>query len=395
MRAFLDLSAHISYLLVAQELNDSSIIDIIRQDVIRLEDESSIRSAVKYLLHAYGDKQRKLGPRAVIHPIRVTTMLLSVMNRPNTEDSEREKISTLHVLSALLHDKAEEIDRMSIDSDLRDELQGEFMAILGQIDNENEWLLGERIDLLTNPEDWAYSEYLGRLLDHVKEGKLDLLHVKLCDRLDSTLDVTVRLPKSEGLNFYRTIFDILFLKGRTPKDIANGEAHFTDPKQGALLLSQAFKNITFLSMIRQEKLGKKGITTVRLIDGLAVATMRVCLWVVYDIFSKHLTDPDRQREILLEVMDYSAKGYLNRVTAIEGANELDGTLLTNEVKNRADRQARMQDLYRNKELLSKTVIAFICICSAFLNDDEYSIEGITREGLNSIEDPTLVSDKID
>ena len=385
MKAFLDLSAQISYQLVSARLEERSILSMILRDNVTFENPSPLHAAIRYLYHAYGDKRRKIGPMALIHPIRMATMLVSCMTTPAPVNPDPSPPTMLHIMSALLHDKAEEIDQSDIDENIRAQLQHEFVDMLAKIDEDNQWYLGERIDLLTSQPDWTYPYYLGRLLDHA-EVMPDLLHVKLCDRLDSTLDVTIRLPKAENRNFFRNVYDLLFVPGLSEKMETDEQAHFSRPEQWALLLNQVFKNAIFLSMLRAEGLDRIDLTAKRLFDGLAVASMRVCMWVAHEVFAFFVTDPETQRRILLEIMDYCSSDKLTKVTGADHGHELDGTFMNYVLESRDDRNRRLNGLYEKKQTLIKTMIAFISIFSAFLNDNSFYIHGISRTGIRPVEE---------
>jgi len=100
------------------------------------------------------------------------------------------------------------------------------------------------------------------------------------------------------------------------------------------------------------------------------------------IFGYHCKSVDKQRSLLLETMKYCLGGGVVSVTESSEAHRLDGLFL--EQFDHLDRQVReqkLQQLYQDKELMTEAALAFIVIFMSFLNDPEYFVQGVSRDGI--------------
>ncbi len=106
LNEFLRLSSTLNYNLSAASLNRYNILSFLLDGKSLDSDEKTDREhkalameALKYLLKAYREKRRRLGPVAVIHPMRSAALLSAAMG----------KINLLDLLTQLFHDILEDI----------------------------------------------------------------------------------------------------------------------------------------------------------------------------------------------------------------------------------------------------------------------------------------------
>jgi len=369
---FLILSAEINYQLTAHELKVGALLALVLGPA-EAADPQALFDTVVCLHIGYGNQTRRIGPPAILHPLRTAAILARVMKRP----------TTLDLLCALLHDKEEDLVRQRLGDEDFDRLEHEFASMLRRIDADQRWYLGERLNLLRRRDDQRYSEYLGTILDNARRMP-DLLHVKLTDRLDNTLDIHLQTPGITRLNFYRTIFDILFLPDYPGVQLS--EYHYLPPDDElAILVSQMFKNANFMSLLRKEGLDRLDEPTSALFDALAIANIREAQWILLELFATALTDVQLQREILREVMDYSASGGTISVTPRERGHRLDGIFIENYggVSDQ-ERRVRILELLQDKEQIARITVAFIALFSSFLNDPGFYLHGIDRAGIRAV-----------
>jgi len=236
-----------------------------------------------------------------------------------------------------------------------------------------------RVEVLCRSEHDTYEEYLGRLLDHAYEMP-DVLHVKLADRLDNTFDIHLQHPGITNFNFYRAVFDVMFLPRFSGVDM--GRFHFMpDTDEGVMLLSQLFKDLIFLALIRKENLDTLDETTRKLFTGLAVAGIREAQWLALEMFNTCLTDVREQRALLEEVMLYCNSGGIEAVRTEGHRGQLDGILMGMfTAQKEGTRREMLTALFEDRERLARMVLTFIVVFASFINDPAYTIEGIDRTG---------------
>ena len=286
----------------------------------------------------------------------------------------------MHLLAGLLHDKQEDLTEDRVGHDRWQEMQDHYGRLLERLGSGRADELEKRIDVLTNQSE-TYEAYLGRLLDHAYDMP-DVLHVKMMDRLDNTFDIHLQHPGITNFNFYRAVFDILFLPNFSGVDM--GRFHFMpDTKEGVMLLSQLFKDLIFLTLIRKEKLDTLDETTRRLFIGLAVAGIREAQWLALEMFNTCITEVEEQRQLLEEVMRYCNSGGIQGVHEDSRGGQLDGILLNMfTAQKEGNRRRMLTELFDDRDRLARMVLTFIVVFASYINDPDYMIRGIGREGMS-------------
>ncbi|MBS1261885.1 MAG: hypothetical protein MAG453_01220 [Calditrichaeota bacterium] len=370
---FMNLSAEINYHLSAEVPREQALLALVAGPA-RLEFEEPLRLAMRIIRLGYADTRRKIGPLAVLHPLRTASLLARCMPHPDILD----------LLGAMLHDKHEDLPQEAVPEQNRDEFDRLFNLLLENIGAEHQWYLGERLALLTREPRMTYHEYLVRLLDQ-SDRMPDLLHVKLADRLDNTLDHHIHRPGVLRYNFYRNLFDLLFVSVYRGVNIR--QYHFLpEPEEGALLLAQLFKNALFLSLMRVLKRDRIDETSRRLFDAIAIASIREAQWLALELIASVGQDklPELRRRIV-ETMDYCYHGGATQVHEASVGPGVAGVFLERFTYALGeDRRNAMIELYRDKDYLATVIITFIATFSAFLNDSEFALEGIDREGVHAV-----------
>ena len=376
--AFLILSAEINYQLSASRIDRRALLSLILGKARPPGDVAVLKEVVEVIQLGYGRRRRRLGPVAVIHPLRTAAILVRSMRRP----------TMLDFLGALMHDLEEDIHEQAVGAERWKAFSRAYNNVLGRFDDEQRWFLRERIGLLTRQDDQTYNQYLGIILDHARRMP-DLLHVKVADRLDNTYDVSIARPGVTRYNFFRNVFDALFVPVFGGFDIE--EYHFLrGRREGVQILSNLFKNIIFLSLLRKDRLWTLDPVTHRLSDALAVASLRVTQWVALEVFASCLPDPADQRKLLLECMEYCHGDGIRSIKQPDqngddtaGINDmLDGVFLDRyPMGDRKKRKEQLEKLYDNKKLLARLAVVFTAVFASFLNDPTYTIEGIDRHGV--------------
>ncbi len=365
---FFRLSAALNYQLSASstELGRESILTTVLGDrAVTAEERALLADVVDYLVEAYGEKSRKTGPLAVLHPLRATALLARAAG----------PVTFLDLLAELLHDKLEDLP-----SDQRP-LEDRFQSLIKRVDPKSEWFLMERIDTLTRQPGDTYYRYIGRLLQRA-ERTPELVRVKLADRLDNTLDMRIDFRDPlEDTDVFVDLFQLLF-SSRRP-EFATGMPHPpTPPLHGARRLYELFKNVVALSLARLAPVAEQDSTARFLFDAIAVAGMREAERILLHVFSYHYQDPQAQRALLMETMEYCHAGGIEQVTRVTGNSRLDGLFLERfDAPTPAERAAKLQSLYEDKELMCAAAVAFIVIFLNFTTDPSYTVRGVTTEGL--------------
>ncbi|RYE86678.1 MAG: hypothetical protein EOO75_15420 [Myxococcales bacterium] len=288
-----------------------------------------------------------------------------------------EKPTLNDLLAALFHDKEEDLTESALGPERFNKMQHHFGRLREMVTPE----VRDRLDLdirwLSNHTE-SYSAYVGQIVDHARELP-ELLHVKLCDRIDNTFDVHLQHPGVSRYNFYRAVFDILFLPNF--RGVSMGKFHFMpDTREGVMLLSQLFKDTILLAMMRSHGVDRVDPTTERLFVGLAVAGIREAQWLALELFNTEYGSVSRQRELLLSVMNYCAEGGVESVRSPGAVTELDGVFVRFTSGTRADQKQMLVDLFEDRERLARMALAFIVVFASFINDRNYRLEGIDRTG---------------
>jgi hypothetical protein len=290
---------------------------------------------------------------------------------------------TLDLLGALLHDKEEDLTAEELGAAEWNRLQCEFARVLAKIDSDHRWFLGERIAFLRRQANQSYFEYVGQVLSKAAEMP-DLLRCKLVDRLDNTMDIAVQRPSSTQYDFFETAFGVLFIPGfqLRPEHAASAP----DNETCTLLISQLFKNVVLLSMLRQQHLDRADCTTELLFHGVAAAGRAQAEWAAVTLLSAAVSSADTRRQLLREIMDYCAAGGLAGVTRKDRGGLLDGSFLEYfaDPDDKA-RKAHLETLYGNKPLFIRLLVLFIGIFTSFSTEPTYFLRGIDRSGLHPVD----------
>jgi len=361
----LALGAAINYQVEARIPNRSAILALILDRPAPEPQRGILLQALEVILAGYGDDRRKVRGRSVVHPIRTAAIVARAMEEP----------STLHMLSALLHDRDE--DLRSPPEDRRERYLEACGRLGDMVSREEGWYLGERIAFLSRDDGQHYMAYLAGILDRAG-SMIDLLHTKCADRLDNTLDHGLQ-PGVAQLNWFRAVHDALFVPAWRGAELE--EYHrLPGAEQGAGILSMLFKNTIFLSLARGSEAARGDATTVRLLDALAVASIRVAGWIALATLASGDPPPSRHREFLLEVMEYVHGGGLDVRPRGEGS-DLDGVLLDYWQNDSDSRREVMRELYGDRRRLLKLCCLFVASFASFLNDPLYSVTGIDAASL--------------
>jgi hypothetical protein len=367
----LTLSATINWHLSARKIDLKALLRVILGPA-KVTDPSPLLEALNYLHQAYGDRRRKNGPAAVLHCLRIAAMLARVMAVP----------TTLDLLGALLHDKEEDLTREELGPAEWDRLQAEFARVLAKIDSNHRWFLGERIALLWRQSSQSYYDYLGNVLSKVRTMP-DLLRCKLADRLDNTMDIAVQRTPLEQNAFFELAFSMLFLPGYEPEPVDGTVA--PDVESCVLLLSQLFKNVVLMSMMREQQLDHLDETTALLFRALATTSSEQAQWAVAALLSEPALGWQARRSLLREMMDYCAAGGMAAVHNKEKGGLLDGSFLEHFAHpDDRIRKRQIESLYSNKPLFIRLLILYIGIFTNFLADPRYYLRGIDRTGLHPV-----------
>lgn len=369
---FFRLSAILNLQLSARGVGSRNILSVILGNRKLPEEEKAVLlNVMAYLDEAYGKARRRLGPLAVLHPLRATALLARASENP----------IPLDLLTCLLHDKLEDIPVRGTSEAEAAELEERFRRLLESIDPERKWYLMERVDWLTRKPGQTYNNYIGRLLDHADSAPA-LVRVKLADRLDNTLDMRIDVEDPiHGVDFFAAVFRLMFVncyKGYNP-DVEHPEA---SPLNGAQRLYQLFKNAVLMSLIRKRLPDLVDPTSKAMFDVLAQASMKEAERIVLHIFAYHGIELREQRELILDVMRYAQEGGLEHVTPPDAPHDLDGLFMSwFEDASPEARKANTDHLYEDKPLMVKSALAFIVIFMSFLDDPEYYVAGIHEGGM--------------
>jgi hypothetical protein len=367
----LTLSATINWHLSARKIDLRALLRVILGGA-KVADQVPLLEALNYLQQAYGDRRRKNGPAAVLHCLRVAAMLARVMQSP----------TTLDLLGALLHDKEEDLTREELGDAEWDRSQAEFARVLEKIDSDHRWFLGERIALLWRQSSQSYFEYLGVVLSKVPTMP-DLIRCKLADRLDNTLDIAVQRTPTEQNAFFELAFGMLFLPGYSPLQ-ADGVV-VPDVDACVLLLSQLFKNVVLMSMLREQHLDRLDDTTARLFRALAAISSEQAQWAVAALLSSPAMTWEARRDLLRQMMDYCAEGGMAAIHNKDKGGVLDGSFLEHFAHHDDGvRKRHIQTLYADQPFFIRLLVLYIGMFTNFLADPSYYLRGIDRGGLHPV-----------
>jgi hypothetical protein len=375
---FFKLSSVLNYNLSAASLNRYNVLMYIignrRLDADEKKDREQkgiLMEALGYLFSVYSQKRRRLGPMAVLHPLRTAALFTRSQGDPNLVD----------LLAVLFHDILEDIK--PVDYQIRQwaSMEDQLYRLMERLETENESRLVTRLTSLTRVENESYYQYIGRLLNNTQNYP-EIVQIKLADRLDNTLDMRIDLEDPlAGVDFFETVFQIMFVNnypGYRPKM----EHAPTTAINGARRLYQLFKNAVLLSLIRQQVPASARQELKILFDALSEAGLKEAQRTLIHLFSYHVKDLNTQRGLVLEAMRYCYSGRSDLVTMPDGSKLLDGffsTYFGNSVKK--IRHKQLDVLYQNKPLMLEASVAFIVIFLSFLNDQDFYIRGISAAGI--------------
>jgi len=317
---FLKLSSVLNYNLSAASLNRYNVLLFILEtkqldpDSQRDRDAKSIiMEALGFLFAAYSQKRRRLGPMAVIHPIRAAALFARARN----------KVGLVDLLSALFHDILEDINCVDFDLSEWIEMESLLFGILQRLEPEDEDRLVENLLHLNRLRGETYYRYIGRLLDNAGESTA-LVRIKLADRLDNTLDMRIDLQDPlEGIDFFENLFQILYVHNYRGKPLTSGHPTST-VLNGAKRLYQLFKNAVLLSLIRQKIPLDRSSEFDHLFEAVCTASLKEAQRTFIHLVHYHYRDTGEQRQLLLETMDYCYKGRIDLVTKPDKQFLLDG-----------------------------------------------------------------------
>jgi hypothetical protein len=375
---FLKLSSVLNYNLSAASLSRYNVMMYIiggktldRRTKKDREKKGILMDALGYLFSAYQQKRRRLGPMAVLHPLRVTALFAR----------NQERLNLIGLLSVLFHDIMEDINPCDFEFNQWIDMEGRLYHLLERMGDAEEAKLLGNIVALTRTEKESYYQYIGRLLENAVHST-QLVHVKLADRLDNTLDMRIDLEDPlAGIDFFQNIFQLLFVNNYRGYKPSNAHPPAT-AMNGARRLYQLFKNTVLLSLIRQHKSLQSDRALSFFFEAVCDASLQEAQRTFIHLIGFHIKDTADQRKLLLEAMAYCFSGRIDLVTKPDRSQLLDGlfsTYFAHNSKKVLDRQ--LDILYQNKELMIQASIAFVVIFLHFLNDSKYYVHGISEEGI--------------
>jgi hypothetical protein len=375
---FFKLSSALNYNLSAASLNRYNVLMYIT-DSKRLDDDdtkdrekkSIVMEALGYLFSAYSQKRRRLGPMAVLHPLRAAALFTRI----------RPSLDLVELLTLLFHDILEDIKPGQFDVQEWKAMEEQLYGLFDRLAPEAESRLTENMLSLTRLDNESYYQYIARLLENAPKAP-EIVEVKLADRLDNTLDLRIDLEDPLArIDFFENLFQIMFVnnyKGYKPKM----EHSPATAINGAKRLYQLFKNAVLLSLIRLYAPDTGQRSQKLLFDAVAEAGLNEAQRTLIHLISYHVKDVSTQRGLILEAMQYCYSGRSNLVTKPDGSQLLDGLFSTYfGHKSSQQRRQQLDILYQNKNLMMEAVVAFIVIFLSFLNDEKYYIQGISAEGI--------------
>jgi hypothetical protein len=375
---FFKLSSALNYNLSAASLNRYNVLMYITDNKSLDDDEKLDREkkgilmeALGYLFSAYRQKRRRLGPMAVLHPLRATALFTRT----------RPRLDLVELLSLLFHDILEDVKPGQFGVREWKDMEIQLYGLFDRLAPEDESRLMENMLSLTRLGNESYYQYIGRLLENGRQAP-EIIEVKLADRLDNTLDLRIDLEDPLArIDFFENIYQILFVnnfKGYVPK----WEHSPATAINGAKRLYQLFKNAVLLSLIRQNAPDGGQHSQHILFDAVSEAGLNEAQRTLIHLISYHIRDVPAQRRLILEAMEYCYSGKSDLVTKPDGSQLLDGLFTTYfGHKSSQVRRQQLDILYQNKNLMLEATVAFMVIFLSFLNDQSYYIKGISAEGI--------------
>jgi hypothetical protein len=377
---FFKLSSVLNYNLSAASLNRYNVLLYIlggkrldQDERLELEKKSLMMEALGYLFSAYSHKRRRLGPMAVLHPLRAAALMTRAKEVPGLDS----------LLTALFHDILEDVQSVDFEAQEWRDMEQRLFEMLEHMPPEAESQLIQRLKCLTRTRSESYYRYTGRMLE-CSVAFPDVVEVKLADRLDNTLDMRIDLEDPlVGIDCFQNIFQLLFVNNY-PGYVPRNEHQPSTVMNGARRLHQLYKNAVLLSLIRQLCFTPETPARRTLFNAVAEASLKEAQRTFMHLLGYHIRDPRAQRQLILDAMDYCFSGRSDLVTKPDGQRMLDGLFTTYfaPTDGRILNQ-QLDNLYQNKPLMIQASIAFIVIFLGFLNDPRYFIRGISIEGIEA------------
>jgi len=375
---FYRLSSVLNYNLSAASLNRFNVLRYLtagkrldEEDRAEREKKAILMEALDYLFRVYHQKRRHLGPMAVLHPLRATALLTRALNR----------IDLLDILATMFHDVLEDVRPQAYDPPRWREIENQLFGLLRRLPAEDEDRLIRHLVCLTRTGAESYYQYIGRMLD-AAGGCPGVMHVKLADRLDNTMDMRIDLEDPlDSVDFYEAVFQLLFV-GNYPGYRPGTDHPPANVMNGARRLYQLFKNAVLLSLIRQADIVSASPSQTTLFGAVCQASLMEAQRTLIHLLGYHVQEVQAQRRLLIEAMQYCYSGRSDMVTTPDGSQVLDGlfsTYFAPTVKSRRNQQ--LDILYQDKPLMIEASVAFIVIFLSFLNDPAYFIHGISAAGI--------------
>ena len=375
---FLKLSSVLNYNLSAASLNRYNVMmyliggkSLHPNSKIDREKKGLLMEALGYLFQAYSQRRRRLGPLAVLHPLRAAAIWARSVDN----------VSLVVLLSTLFHDILEDIKPLDFKLKKWKDMEEQLDSLLNRLTTDEEIHLMDNMVHLTRIKTESYYQYIGRLLDAAGNSS-ELVHVKLADRLDNTLDMRIELEDPLlGIDFFQNIFQLMFVNNYEGS-IPDAEHPPAPVLNGARRLYQLFKNAVLLSLIRQNTSVLADKTLQILFSAACDASLKEAQRTLNHLMGYHIKDLSVQRELVLQSMKYCFSGRSDLVTRPDGDQLLDGLFSTYFAHtSKKLLHQKLDILYQNKPLMIQASLAFIVIFLSFLNDSKYYIKGISSEGI--------------
>ena len=369
---FLRLSAVLNYQLTARKVDWRGMLTVILgQHAISKAEIDVLLEVMKYLEKVYGRRTRRLGPRAVLHPLRTAALFVRALN----------KVTLLELMTCLLHDNFEDIKPEDFKDTNWMKHDQAFQIFLQKIPSEDQWYLMERLNWLTKNPAESYYSYIGRFLEKARFTP-EAVQTKLVDRLDNTLDLRIALEDPlDRIDFFEHIFEMMFTttyKGVGIEIAADSFMKMNDAQR----LYQLFKNIVLLSLVHRQKSAANDPISKEILYNISRASIKEAQRIALHIFGQHDLALNNYRELLIETMTYVQRGGISRITLPGEASRLDGLFMSifNE-PNKNLRNKKLAQLYNDKPLMIEATMAFIVIFLSFINDEDYYVHGISETGI--------------
>ena len=133
-KEFLRLSSVLNYNLSAASLNRHNVLLFIIGEKKLVPDEQMDREhrlivmeALSYLFNVYNQKRRRLGPMAVLHPLRAAALYARSC----------EVVNIVSLLSALFHDILEDVDPLEFEKRRWREMEVQLSSLLEKLQSDN------------------------------------------------------------------------------------------------------------------------------------------------------------------------------------------------------------------------------------------------------------------